>query len=310
MDSFIGLDEYESFCGEEGSKGQQQTPQQGNTTKKIRPVKHPGLKLKTPIAFESNTDPNVIPIQKDGMGMFCLYVKFFNTSLCFVWIAFFKLIVGLCTAVCKNCGAMGVKHAFYTKERQFCSLACSRGEQPTPMKTHNGVKQDQTSHVQMPIQQVPQPVPMQQMQMPPQIQMQPQMQVLMAPQMQAPMPSQIQPQLQQSMQPIPSQMIGNGLQPQVPMQMQPMQAQMPQMPMGIPQMDQQMSLPVQPMQLQPQMEMPHMQMMQVMQTPMEVVPQVPMQCEALLQEEDSHTDQKPWNSSVSSFALLKVVLRY
>lgn len=32
-------------------------------------------------------------------------------------------------AVCEKCGAMGVKHAFYTRERRFCSLACARGSQ-------------------------------------------------------------------------------------------------------------------------------------------------------------------------------------
>jgi hypothetical protein len=64
---------------------------------KILPVRRPGLKLKTPIAYFGNTDPSVIPIQKDGMG------------------------------VCEKCGAIGVKHAFYTKERRFCSLSCARG---------------------------------------------------------------------------------------------------------------------------------------------------------------------------------------
>lgn len=39
-------------------------------SRKIKPVKHPGLKLQTPIAYQKDTDPNVIPIQKDGMGMF------------------------------------------------------------------------------------------------------------------------------------------------------------------------------------------------------------------------------------------------
>lgn len=66
-------------------------------TRKIKPVKHPGLVLKTPIAYQGNTDPSVIPIQKDGI------------------------------AVCEKCGAIGVKHAFYTRERRFCSLACARG---------------------------------------------------------------------------------------------------------------------------------------------------------------------------------------
>lgn len=40
-------------------------------TRKIKPVKHPGLVLKTPIAYQSNTDPSVIPIQKDGIGKIC-----------------------------------------------------------------------------------------------------------------------------------------------------------------------------------------------------------------------------------------------
>lgn len=31
------------------------------------------------------------------------------------------------TAVCEKCGAIGVKHAFYGKERKFCSLSCARG---------------------------------------------------------------------------------------------------------------------------------------------------------------------------------------
>jgi hypothetical protein len=76
--------------------------QKGNSKKlkeshKIMPVVRPGLKLKTPIAYFGNSDPSSIPIQKDGMG------------------------------VCEKCGAIGVKHAFYTKERRFCSLSCARG---------------------------------------------------------------------------------------------------------------------------------------------------------------------------------------
>ena len=30
------------------------------------------------------------------------------------------------SAVCEKCGAIGVKHAFYGKERKYCSLACAR----------------------------------------------------------------------------------------------------------------------------------------------------------------------------------------
>ncbi|XP_063222708.1 polycomb protein Sfmbt isoform X2 [Bacillus rossius redtenbacheri] len=67
-----------------------------NSNRKIRPIFHPALKLQTPIAYQKDTDPSVIPILKEGM------------------------------AVCAHCGAIGVKHAFYTKERRFCSLLCSR----------------------------------------------------------------------------------------------------------------------------------------------------------------------------------------
>lgn len=64
--------------------------------KKIKPVKRPGLVLKTPIAYKGDIDPSVIPIQRDGM------------------------------AICEKCGAIGVKHSFYTKQRRFCSMTCAR----------------------------------------------------------------------------------------------------------------------------------------------------------------------------------------
>ncbi|XP_025830854.1 polycomb protein Sfmbt isoform X2 [Agrilus planipennis] len=88
------------------------------STRKIKPVKHPGLVLKTPIAYQSNTDPSVIPIQKDGI------------------------------AVCEKCGAIGVKHAFYTRERRFCSMACARGYSgliPEPLPQTNQTTPD-TKH--------------------------------------------------------------------------------------------------------------------------------------------------------------------
>lgn len=38
-------------------------------------------------------------------------------------------MIMLCfAAVCERCGAIGVKHTFYTKSRRFCSMACARGE--------------------------------------------------------------------------------------------------------------------------------------------------------------------------------------
>ncbi|XP_043277511.1 polycomb protein Sfmbt-like isoform X2 [Venturia canescens] len=83
---------------------------QDNRNRKIKPIKHPGLVLKTPIAYQPHTDLNFIPIRKDGI------------------------------AVCEKCGAIGVKHAFYTKERRFCSRACARSSEhaaPTADSTYS-----------------------------------------------------------------------------------------------------------------------------------------------------------------------------
>lgn len=38
-----------------------------------------------------------------------------------------KLSLFLFAAVCEKCGAIGVKHSFYTKQRRFCSMTCARG---------------------------------------------------------------------------------------------------------------------------------------------------------------------------------------
>ncbi|EDW63836.1 polycomb protein Sfmbt isoform X2 [Drosophila virilis] len=85
-------------AGNSGSSGSSSSMRAQRKTRKIEPVNRPGLVLKTPIAYKGNIDPSVIPIQKDGM------------------------------AVCERCGAIGVKHTFYTKSRRFCSMACARGE--------------------------------------------------------------------------------------------------------------------------------------------------------------------------------------
>ncbi|XP_050521898.1 polycomb protein Sfmbt-like [Daktulosphaira vitifoliae] len=66
----------------------------GSSSRKIKPVLNPALKLKTPIAYQRDSDPNMLPIEKEGR------------------------------AVCENCGAIGVKHSFYTKLRNYCSQAC------------------------------------------------------------------------------------------------------------------------------------------------------------------------------------------
>ena len=68
--------------------------------RKIKPVD--GLVLKTPIAFQKDSDLDMIPIRKEGM------------------------------AVCEKCGAIGVKHSFYTKERRFCSQACAKSVNEVP----------------------------------------------------------------------------------------------------------------------------------------------------------------------------------
>uniref|UniRef100_A0A182K7K0 FCS-type domain-containing protein n=1 Tax=Anopheles christyi TaxID=43041 RepID=A0A182K7K0_9DIPT len=90
-------------------------------SKKIRPVKRPGLVLKTPIAYKGDIDPSVIPIQRDGM------------------------------AICEKCGAIGVKHSFYTKQRRFCSLACARSFESlrvfsAPFRSGSGIKPSGTAN--------------------------------------------------------------------------------------------------------------------------------------------------------------------
>lgn len=47
----------------------------------------------------------------------------------------------LISAVCIKCGAIGVKHAFYTRERRFCSLKCARGS------TDNNVVQSNSADI-------------------------------------------------------------------------------------------------------------------------------------------------------------------
>ena len=75
------------------------------SNRKIKPVD--GLILKTPIAFQKDSDLDMIPIRKEGM------------------------------AVCEKCGAIGVKHSFYTKERRFCSQACAKSFNESPHMSSN-----------------------------------------------------------------------------------------------------------------------------------------------------------------------------
>lgn len=48
------------------------------------------------------------------------------------------------SAVCERCGAIGVKHSFYTKERRFCSMACARGDYL--MQVHENSAMDTDYH--------------------------------------------------------------------------------------------------------------------------------------------------------------------
>lgn len=67
--SELGVNQTAGPAGE--NSGQPTNPGQKSgeeRARKIKPVKHPGLKLQTPIAYQRDTDPSVIPIKKDGMG--------------------------------------------------------------------------------------------------------------------------------------------------------------------------------------------------------------------------------------------------
>lgn len=72
MNEFYSLDDY--AADEEREEREQVTNNaatqttQDNRTRKIKPIKHPGLVLKTPIAYQPHTDLSFIPIRKDGMG--------------------------------------------------------------------------------------------------------------------------------------------------------------------------------------------------------------------------------------------------
>lgn len=74
------------------------------TNKKIKPVKRPGLVLKTPIAYRPCLDPSVIPIQRDGMGRFLFYFIFclIPLRICFLFIIdfLFKFFVSIFSRRC------------------------------------------------------------------------------------------------------------------------------------------------------------------------------------------------------------------
>lgn len=87
-DHELEIDEYEGGDGDSGGGHVARTAISTNfpykkktkstqTNRKIKPVKRPGLVLKTPIAYQPCLDPSVIPIQRDGMGTFLFYFVFF-----------------------------------------------------------------------------------------------------------------------------------------------------------------------------------------------------------------------------------------
>lgn len=39
-----------------------------SSSRKIKPIQNPALKLKTPIAYQRDSDPNMLPIEKEGRG--------------------------------------------------------------------------------------------------------------------------------------------------------------------------------------------------------------------------------------------------
>lgn len=69
------LDDFEDHYMEDGNAAARyvtttstQTAGNQQSSRKIKPIKHPALKLQTPIAYQRDTDLSVIPIQRDGMG--------------------------------------------------------------------------------------------------------------------------------------------------------------------------------------------------------------------------------------------------
>ncbi|KAK6642126.1 hypothetical protein RUM44_013849 [Polyplax serrata] len=120
IEGFLMMHDYEpSFCDEPPKYMTAATQTSTTSSRKIKAIKHPGLKLQTPIAYKCDTDPSVIPIEKDGM------------------------------AICEKCGAIGVKHSFYTRHRKYCSLACARGSLGlTDVKSVPGIDDEnsQNSH--------------------------------------------------------------------------------------------------------------------------------------------------------------------
>jgi hypothetical protein len=62
------------------------------SSRKIKPIQNPALKLKTPIAYQRDSDPNMLPIEKEGRGKNILCIFFFFL-LCNVLSIYLFLII-------------------------------------------------------------------------------------------------------------------------------------------------------------------------------------------------------------------------
>lgn len=54
-----------------------------SNSRKIKPIQNPALKLKTPIAYQRDSDPMLLPIEKEGRGKIILtniFIKFVSFS--------------------------------------------------------------------------------------------------------------------------------------------------------------------------------------------------------------------------------------
>lgn len=68
MNGYFTLEAYMAEKEQEQAMNNAATQTQESRNRKIKPIKHPGLVLKTPIAYEPHTDLNFIPIREDGRG--------------------------------------------------------------------------------------------------------------------------------------------------------------------------------------------------------------------------------------------------
>lgn len=58
-------------------------------SRKIKPIQNPALKLKTPIAYQRDSDPNMLPIEKEGRGKIIttiIFIEFLNFSYNYIFI--------------------------------------------------------------------------------------------------------------------------------------------------------------------------------------------------------------------------------